>query len=134
MKTQITIKLNNVIKMIFISPDIKVFAYSINKEDFFPLLVVGGENILFCLAHFLLVTGIFFVVALYIYEHELSVLAPRLVWGKDLIVEEWLSGSLYDLQAILFWLPYVRHYKPRLVFFLPNFYFGCGLYCRLFMY
>ena len=79
MKTQITIKLNNVIKMIFISPDIKVFAYSINKEDFFPLLVVGGENILFCLAHFLLVTGIFFVVALYIYEHELSVLAPRLV-------------------------------------------------------
>ena len=31
-------------------------------------------------------------------------------------------------------VPYARHYKPRLVFFLPNFHFGCGLYCRQFMY
>ena len=31
-------------------------------------------------------------------------------------------------------LPYARHYKPGLVFFLPNFHFGCGLYCRQFMY
>ena len=25
---------------------------------------------------------------------------------------------------------YFDHYKPRLVFFLPNFHFRCGLYCR----
>ena len=31
-------------------------------------------------------------------------------------------------------VPDARHYKPRLVFFLPNFHFDCGLYCRQFMY
>ena len=29
-----------------------------------------------------------------------------------------------------FQLPYARHYKPWLVFFLPIFHCGCGLYCR----
>ena len=85
------------------------------------MFVVGGENILFCLAHFLLVTGIFFVVALYIYEHELSVLAPRLVWGKDVIVEEWLSGSLYDLQGILFCL-YSNAFKEFELLVYPKYF------------
>ena len=31
-------------------------------------------------------------------------------------------------------LSYARHYKPRLIFFLPNFHFSCDLYYRQFMY
>ena len=31
-------------------------------------------------------------------------------------------------------IPYARHYKPRLVFFLLIFHWGCGLYYRQFMY
>ena len=49
------------------------------------------------------------------------------------LVDARISASIKDLTVLTpykdFYVPYARHYKPRLVYFLPLFY--CGLYCRV---
>ena len=59
---------------------------------------------------------------------------------KSVLAEDgmfiWLTaqpGTLVKLPSRIY-VPYARHYKPRLVFFLPIFHYGCGLYCRQFMH
>ena len=50
------------------------------------------------------------------------------------LVDARISASIKDLTVLTpykdFYVPYARHYKPRLVYFLPPF-FHCGLYCRV---
>ena len=78
----------------FISPDIKVLAYSINKEDFFSLVCCRrGKYTFFSSSFFTGDRYLFCCCVVYLWTWIVSVLAPRLVWGKDLIVKEWLLGS-----------------------------------------
>ena len=46
------------------------------------------------------------------------------VKGLTISIVPFFSNCTCNCQ---FSIPYARHYKPRLVFLLPNFHFGCGL-------